>query len=89
MQKGKGFLRLVIALSILVYIPVCFVNFMDFLDEYYDKAYYAGLKGPTPHIKFVWQSMIIGAVYYAIPIWIIYGLTIFVIKGFMGKEKVG
>ncbi|GAH65698.1 unnamed protein product [marine sediment metagenome] len=141
MQKGKGFFRLVVAVSILVYFLVFFIVFINLESEYYEpkkptkltpkyseilteynnlseeerKQAIAGVgpktrsllieyeelsdterreliiefqsrEKPSPFGKFIWQSMFTGVVS-IIPIWIIYGLTIYVVRGFMGKEK--
>jgi len=72
MQKGKGFFRLVVAISILVYIIFSFIFFIEPID------------GSILRIMLI---KILAAVPFVIPIWIIYGLTIFVVKGFKGQKK--
>lgn len=152
MQKGKGFFRLVVAISILVYFLVFFIVFINLESEYYEpkkptkltpmeiewlpsKPNYSELNDfynlaererrkvlaaigkerqylvdfyklsetekeevlsmltskkvePEPTGEHILSAMFAGVVA-VIPIWIIYGLTIFVVKGFKGKEKRG
>ncbi len=111
MQKGKGFFRLVVVISIFVYITAflwIFFTIIDLpLEEYTQRTPIVerkkesvhekyGIKLPEPVkivktlplIEVVFNSMV-GGIASIIPIWIIYGLTIYVVKGFMGKEKRG
>ncbi|MCK4574830.1 hypothetical protein KAU34_00310 [candidate division WOR-3 bacterium] len=87
MQKGKGFFRLVLAISILVFLIMSVYTFYELETGYYSsKSYWAGLKGDSPIGKHIILGMVGGALS-VIPVWIIYGLTIFVVKGFKGQKK--
>ncbi|GAI79072.1 unnamed protein product, partial [marine sediment metagenome] len=128
MQKGRGFFRLVMVISFLVFIIMSFYIFFELekafeteeLKRIYElkRAYKVELKrkreSPTKkpesfHEKYgialpdidtiiipedsptdvhIILGMVGGAAS-VIAIWLIYGLTIYVVRGFMGKEKRG
>lgn len=89
MQKGKGFFRLVLAISILVFLIMSVYTFYELENEggtSLEKARRRRLNGDSHIGEHIILGMAGGAVS-VIPVWIIYGLTIFVVKGFKGQKK--